>query len=371
MNEKISSSRGGDRYELPSHKDRVRDVDGVEQLAAWKRFTDDFWRTPPAGTPTNKTEFVFRRGFKRDKWALYELERNDPAGYISDLQVQLMPKANTVYSRVLENRVLLLQAASRTLATPGIYSMRDQNVGEVVFSERWAAAIDGSATEPLDAYVQPLNTGVRGKTATFRIAGKRYTGAGRAGSIERLRSTVRDWAAAAGCPYLFTEVVEQGSFTGGMAPGGHNSLHLLICRDHATWRPHVAAAVLRVGTSASGGSGKIQSGGVSFWIEPDSGRITAGAMLRDGKLRRMERHPDTEVPVVDAVVPGWDRILADAVGFFDQSNYLHVAGFDFVLGDAGATLIGGGNTPDVAAIQVHKPLINDPIVAEFLRREKI
>lgn len=349
----------------------MRNVKGLEQLEAWKSFTDAFWRAPPAGTPADKFEFAFRRGFKRDKWTLYELSRNDPEGYVSDFQRRLMPRANTVYSRVLENRILLLQAASQSFVTPEIFAMRDENVGEVVFSDRWAAAMDGSSKEALLTHVQPLNSSVRGKSAVFRIEGGRYEGAGRTGSLEGLRGIVRDWARAAGCPYLLKESVDQGGYTRGMAPDAHNTLHLIICREHATWRPHLVAAVLRLGTRASGGSGKVEAGGGSFWIEPGSGQVSAGVALRKGKPQHVENHPDRDIPVVGTTVPHWESLLSNAMQFFDQSNYLRVAGFDFILGEDGPVLVGGANTPDLASAQVHTPLMTDPVFAEFLRREKI
>ena len=74
------------------------------------------------------------------------------------------------------------------------------------------------------------------------------------------------------------------------------------------YRGEPAMAMLRLPTRASNGAGNLHQGGIGTGIDLATGR-TNRAVQRN---RVVERHPDTEVPLVGRLVPYWPRVLVMA-----------------------------------------------------------
>ncbi|MDX1681049.1 MAG: alpha-L-glutamate ligase-like protein [Akkermansiaceae bacterium] len=68
-------------------------------------------------------------------------------------------------------------------------------------------------------------------------------------------------------------------------------------------------AMLRAATRESDGRANLHQGAVGIGIDIDTGK-TVRAVHHGNKL---ERHPDTEIPLLGIQLPGWDRILEMAV----------------------------------------------------------
>ncbi|RFA27999.1 hypothetical protein CAI21_13875 [Alkalilimnicola ehrlichii] len=354
------------------HKAYVQQLQGEARLAAWKEFSENYWKTKSGGTPGEKNEFLFRRGFYRNRWWLYGLGREDAANYLSDIQVCLLPAVNGVYANVANDRLLLNHALSAYCRVPVIHALRGLGAAEVSFSEEWEAHRAGSNDAPdMQVVIQPLPVSVQGRTETVSLAKGEFSGFGKHGPLKQLRHIVKDWSLAANSAYLFSEALVQGRFARQMFPGAVNRLHVLMGRHHDSWEPHIVAAVLCIGTLSSASRTSLEAGGLSARVDTHTGELTACVGLLEGpKLGRHDVHPDTGTPIVGSRVPQWDSIRASLLRIFDESSYLRVCAFDFVLMDGELGLLGAA-LPDVVAIQVHRPLLADAVFADQLRRLKL
>lgn len=72
-----------------------------------------------------------------------------------------------------------------------------------------------------------------------------------------------------------------------------------------TLRGRHLMAMARVPTLRSGGKANLHQGGVGLAIDLATGRTTRAVI----KGRSVDRHPDTDAPMVGLQVPGWDAIL--------------------------------------------------------------
>jgi alpha-L-glutamate ligase-like protein len=113
------------------------------------------------------------------------------------------------------------------------------------------------------------------------------------------------------------------------------------------YRNEPAMAMLRLPTRASNGRANLHQGGIGTGIDLASG-VTHHAVLRN---RFVERHPDTQVPVVGMQVPFWDEVLdmsrrvAEAVG-------LGYIGVDIVVDADRGPLVLEANARPGLAIQI-------------------
>jgi hypothetical protein len=319
--------------------------------------------------PNSRRRYLFRHGFLVSRWPLYQLGANDIELYLSDLQRLLLSRLNGDYAYVLTNRLLFFHAFGGYFRTPKLHVLQDEAEGRLRFSEEWEHAARLDADASLFVAAAPLMADARGASGVFTLEKGRFRGAGQAGALGELHALVQGWAKAARSPYLFVENVPEGSFERRI--GASASLHVLVARVEASWRPSIVGAVLRIGTKASGPAGRIEAGGLSALVEDASGRILRCVQLaRYRGLTEIERHPDSGAPIVGLEAPGWAAIKSQLEKLFEQSSYLRVAGFDFSLADDGPILLGAA-VPDVASIQVHKPLLANADFAELLKRQKL
>ncbi len=113
------------------------------------------------------------------------------------------------------------------------------------------------------------------------------------------------------------------------------------------YRNRPAMAMLRLPTRASNGRANLHQGGIGAGIDLDSG-VTNHAILYD---RFVERHPDTNEPLVGLRVPGWGAVLemsrkvAEAVG-------LGYIGVDVVIDSEEGPLLLEANARPGLAIQI-------------------
>jgi alpha-L-glutamate ligase-like protein len=113
------------------------------------------------------------------------------------------------------------------------------------------------------------------------------------------------------------------------------------------YRNRPAMAMLRLPTKASNGRANLHQGGIGAGVDLDSG-VTNHAVLYN---RFVERHPDTDVPLVGMRVPYWDRVLsmsckvAEAVG-------LGYVGVDIVVDAEEGPMLLEANARPGLAIQI-------------------
>lgn len=113
------------------------------------------------------------------------------------------------------------------------------------------------------------------------------------------------------------------------------------------YRNEPAMAMLRLPTKASGGRANLHQGGIGAGI--DLARGVTNHAVRDN--RSVERHPDTDLPLVGLRVPYWERIVemsrkvARAVG-------LGYIGVDIVVDAAEGPMLLEANARPGLAIQI-------------------
>lgn len=99
-------------YRVPrdvlSHEGRIRRIDRVDTLGAFRDFSEAFHARDP-GLPTTLRAYLHNHGFLPDKAALYALPNESLDDYLSDFMVTLLPMANGLCAVALRDRRLFWQ----------------------------------------------------------------------------------------------------------------------------------------------------------------------------------------------------------------------------------------------------------------------
>jgi hypothetical protein len=231
------------------HRSYIKALSALQHHQVWKQFSESFWQNTAPG-PAERMEFLFLRGFLRDKWKLYDLQRGDCEFYLSDVQAALLHQANDIYAPVVEDRMLMAHALSAYFTVPRIHALRGWNANEVGLSAQWQAHADcHPAAPPLDVMIQPLRAGGAGRSARVSLRDGRFSGFGTQGSMEHLSETVRGWSRETGQSYLFSEMLPQDAVLGALFPGGRSHLKILLTRNLKDWTPRLVAASAVIDTA--------------------------------------------------------------------------------------------------------------------------
>lgn len=360
-----------DQKSLPlgiDHKTYIKTLQGDGKNLSWKQFTDVFWNSDALRAGV-KNEFLFRRGFLRDKWVLYGFDDNDPEEYLSDFQAAQINQANGIYANVLQDRMLLNHTLADYCVVPKIHALRGLDAQEVALSGEWAAHHTDGTGPDLEVLIEPLLAGARGKVEVVNISNGRFEGLGKTGDMKLLSDITRDWSKAARLPYLFADNLQQGPFMSGLHAGGQNRLSVILTRNLDTWDPVISAATLMIGTGASDGRLTLARGGLSAPVDLATGTVGAAAGIgAEQTVERHDTHPETGAALRDLVVPEWQEIRAALLRIMDESSYMRVAMLDFTLLADGRLGLIGPSQLDLSAVQVHQPLLRDPVFTETMRK---
>jgi alpha-L-glutamate ligase-like protein len=113
------------------------------------------------------------------------------------------------------------------------------------------------------------------------------------------------------------------------------------------YRNEPAMAMLRLPTKASNGRANLHQGGIGTGVDLESG-ITHHAVQRN---RFVERHPDTDLPVVGLRVPYWPEVL-DMSRRIARAVGLGYVGVDIVIDEREGPMLLEANARPGLAIQI-------------------
>lgn len=313
---------------------------------------------------------LLRKGFLPISYELYRLGENDPHDYLSDHQRELTWMLNWPFAAILDDKL-------------GFTSMlRDIGVGtpeiRALVLDGRLEPLDGSGAEAAQWLSRELQE--RGRMVIKPIWGAKGKGIliiepAEAGCTVNGEHT--DFAAvqqriAGMSQYLVTDFVEQADYSREIFPDSANSMRILTMRGRDDRRPFIAAAVHRFGRTSSGRIDNWSKGGLSAWVDLDSGEMGPGVTSAEfGSLVWHEHHPDSGARIEGTTIPEWESIREGVIDMAAKMPFLRYVGWDVVATPDGFSILEGNKQSHVNLMQVHRPLLRDPRIRSFYESEGI
>jgi hypothetical protein len=303
---------------------------------------------------------MWRRGFYTDSAALYAFPRNDPDGYVSDLQSIRAGGRTNDWGGLFEHRLgLRAFLRARGFAQPEtvafIYDGRilaDPFTGE----GRYVSA---------EALVRRLRA--EGEEAVWVLKAEDRSRRALAFLRNCERGSLRLDRIPG--PAIVERRVEQDEFARALHPGSTNTLRILTLWTSGEPAPFVARAVQRIGTSTTGGTDSWMDGGISSLVDLETARLGPGrARPLDGPSPRdgLIHHPDSGTRIAGATLPGWPAIMETVLRAAASVPFNRMVAWDVVSAPDGTPVIlSADGSGDLALLQVHGGLLADPDVRRF------
>ena len=319
--------------------------------------------------PLKHTLRAWAHGFSRSSYALFELDRNDPSLYVTErLQSLALARINGLHRPAVSHKVIFSEYLE-SLGAPSprvkavIIKGRVHALGEAGTSGGWPWLRALLAERAHGVVLKPI-VGAEGVGVAFlKKQGPAYQLNGRNATEEQLVAVTAQLD-----NYLITEFVAQHDYAARLYPPATNTIRLLTLWDDEAGSPFLAAAVHRIGTARSYpvDNFKMGAGGLSARIDLATGTLSRAAYRSDsGVVERHDRHPETGMPIEGICIPHWDEAKEQILGFAGQLPFLPFIGWDLVITADGYQIIETNGGSGFYLIQVHHPLLAEPMVRRF------
>ncbi|SEP91655.1 sugar-transfer associated ATP-grasp domain-containing protein [Natrinema salaciae] len=342
--------------------------------------------------PPRRRLELYRRGFLSASGVLYDFESNDPADYLTDYQRFVATKRiNGHWNASIDNKLafhwMLGEFPAHRpvvygLLTNGRFHAFDPAAGRAALTdgglglERPSEAATGKPTErPIDWVDDTLSEGDRLVLKWFRGGGgntvhflERADGEYLFDGVPTVESVLGEMLADLE-DYLVCKFVEQADYADELLADTANTIRVLTMYDHLAGEAFIPMAIHRIGTRDSAPVDNFSSGGLSAPIDRETGRLgTAAEYPRHGTVGWHETHPETGARIEGTSIPGWEEIRDRLLEIAETFSFAPYIGWDLVVtGEGEFRIIGANSYPDVASLQVHRPLLTDARTRRFYR----
>ncbi|WP_166354821.1 sugar-transfer associated ATP-grasp domain-containing protein [Phytoactinopolyspora limicola] len=303
------------------------------------------------------------KGFLSRSAILYDLDHNDPAEYVSDLQRVYRTK------RMVHER--LQDVINNKLTTHLLLGTMDIRSAELlgVYWRRAVHRFPGEERVELPVYLTRMRiaqqvffkvlSGAEGKNI---FAVKRVDEATWAvnGVAKDLDETVGVFYVQ-NRPLIVEEGLEQHAKQHALYPHAVNTIRVLTMIDVTNGHtPFIATAVQRIGTDGSAPADNWSRGGLSAKIDLDTGQLGRATRLPQGDtVEWFDAHPDTGAPISGVEVPYWSEVRDLVLHSARVLSFMEYIGWDIVVTPDGPVVLEANINTGMNVLQAHQPLFTD------------
>lgn len=348
------------RVVVPRERPQVR---WLMRLRPWIRLVRfvQAERAQAGGLPPHKRLRSWWHGFTSRSYALYDLDRNDPRGYVGDAlaldYTHLDPHHAALANKLFFSRLMALYG----MPHPRVYGILDRGRFRSDDASIASGPLETALEQGLERYRRVVLKPVRsaGGAGVMEIAqdgeGLRCNGvAVTRGELVRLLSPLRH--------YYASEWIQQAGYASRAFPDATHSLRVLTLWDFDGDEPFIAAAAHHFGPGRPPADPFARGPrGLSAPVELHTGCLGSAVTLDDdGTRRTLAQHPDTGAEIRGVALPHWRETRARLIALANRLPQTPAVGWELIVTERGAVALEASCPPDAAIWQVHGPLLADP-----------
>lgn len=309
------------------------------------------------------------KGFLSRSAVLYELDRNNPALYVSDMHRYFRTK-KMVHARlqdVINNKLSThLLLGSMDIPSPEL-------VG--VFWRKIVHLFPREGTMSVPDYLSAMEVD---ETLFFKV----LAGAEGKNIFSVYRSSLDTWVVngtefnlhdAAEIFLLQTKplIIERGLSQhpdeDRLYPNSVNTIRVLTMLDVRNGNePFIAAAVQRIGCRRSEPADNWTRGGLSARVNLATGTLSKATRLPDSTVKEwFATHPDTGAQIEGAKIPYWQETYDLVMRSAKVLSFMEYVGWDIVITPEGPLVLEANINTGLNVLQSHEPLMSDPRVRAY------
>lgn len=316
-------------------------------------------------------------GFFSISPVLYDFKKNDQNDYISDwTRLRKVAKINDKRRLVIDDKLIFhLINKDNPHVMPILAQTKNRKLFKVINNKYKEINIEIEFKEFVGQYrngliIKPITGGGGGHISkVFNVDGNLIF-KGECENIDQFRKKVIQ----GNREFLFTEIINQDGICSEIYPETLNTVRILTMVEPVNGKPFIAAAVQRFGTSKSVVVDNWSAGGLSVFVDKQTGELGIGASYPkkdDIQVKWYKSHPDTHKTFYGQKIPNWEVIKTAILEMAEAYHFLPYIGWDVVPMEKGFYILEGNANSDVNLLQIHGGLLADNRNKSFYKFYKV
>ena len=304
---------------------------------------------------------IFFSGFTPDKLIWYDFTKYKKSDYISDFDhYYSFEKIDRANYYVANDKLVcerFLMPFCKIVPTVGfIYKGRFYAIGK----QTEITSLDDLMTclkKGQEFFMKPNGGGSgRGIGKISWVDGEIYWNKEVVANLESFISDLDD--------YIVQYRFQQSGYSHDVNPDTLNTLRITTMIDPKTKKPFIGYACHRFGRKGFVVD-NIAQGNLLCPIDAESGVIKFASYIENGKLVKLEEHPDTKVKIAGVKVPHWERVVETCFSLAQQVPFMPLCGWDIIVSGDDIYMQELNYNPDIYLGQIDAPLLLKDQVKEF------
>lgn len=307
----------------------------------WNRGKKEDWKS--RSVSFNKVIWAHKRGFYSYRIFQYGLTEENYKDFLSDYQYKRLRPINNVYEKWLRNKLSFYYTLNRYINyLPLYYFHIFVKDGKINFLrkggckdnfEESAYGIISLLEEKKKLVFKPVVASHGDGFYKVEYNNNKYF----VNDSEVSNTKLEDFINSINKYYLVTEYVEMHKDLKNIYANVTGTIRVMVINRNCN-NPQIEDAYLRLGTSKTGQTDNITSGGIFAHIDKESGKFGNAQIIKDHLLKKCEFHPDTDVKI-EGTIPFWRETCEKIIEISKYIFPLEYMGFDIVITESGFKLL--------------------------------
>jgi hypothetical protein len=312
-------------------------------------------------------------GFNSDKYVLYQLDKNDKTLYLNDIRRRILSeRISKKHYYIVHNKIVFEKYFQGVVPTvPKLAFIQNGKFLKLHENSQICSAEElvFKLKEGLELFLKPYDGGSgRGILRMsysvdddfFLVNKEVKTEMEVLAKVDNLNG------------YLVEERFIQKGLSHEIYPDTLNTIRVFTLVSPKTGNVFIAAAVHRFGTIESVYADNWSQGGISVWIDSETGVMGKGIQYPfKGKLVFVDKHPDTGVNLNGVQLKQWGKVKEIVLKAAAYVSFMPMIGWDVIVSRDEIYLLEANYNPDINLLQVHKPFFIDKNVRDFYKFHKV
>lgn len=311
--------------------------------------------------PFKKRIKMYLKGFTSDQYYFYNLEKNDPKDYLTEMQRWKSRQINGKYNIIFDDKRLFFEVFNNYFHIP-------QTIGFIS-----NGTFQNYKKSHLNKIEDLLEIIKNNKKLVFR---RTSDGGGRGVAVVEFNNN--NWyinnetilekdlkIELENCNnHIISEYLNQLEYSNKIYSKSVNTIRVVVI-NNGDGTYCIPIAVHRFGTSKSGVVDNLCRGGIVASIDVNTGVL--GNAYSYYSIDPFEKHPDTKEQIKGIKVPNWDLIKEKLLDVSTKFPYINLMAWDVVSTEDGFSIIEGNTSTDLCFLQ-REGGIAESKLAEFYKK---
>jgi len=304
------------------------------------------------------------KGFKSDDYILYNLEKNDPKEYITEIERWKTRRINGKYNICLDNKYIFYEMFKQYVKIPqNLFIIKGQKYIGLNNEKIDEKHIFDIIKKYEDIIIKPYIGGggkeiflLSYKNNNFYLDNKKVNEMEITNKLNLCENSIA------------VEFIKQASYARKIYKKTTNTIRIITIYDINTNRCYIPFAIHRFGTQQSVPVDNFCKHGLAAKIDLETGELSYAKSKFSKNI--YERHPDSNELIQGVIIPNWNNMKNNIIRVAERFPYIKYISWDVLPEEEGFSVIEANASSDLDIIQIFGGIRNSDL-GKFFKENKI